>query len=679
MTLLPTFFAAKQLTERLRGFDLDDDPDQLSHCEGLAKADELSDAGFQFLGVLRYRSQRFEDAAKAFQRASEAPALAITGLFLMACAQMRAGHAQEALATLDALLENEELENDKDLPVSSVHFARGDALWLQERWEECEQAYRAGLNAETLAEAWLDMARLYERTAKSKDALKAVKKAIEADENLAEAHYLRAALLAQKREIPGALEALDKAFSLDAKAKERVLGDARFDAIQKDARFQEKTAKPAPPDLGWLKAFEALFAMRADAKLAEIGIAFVSEEESREGGLALAEHYANTWHLGILWTDELWKACQALSQGKRLLARGPKSRDLNGSETESQVYFDPETPDRLWFAPSFEVPPIFWISLPARADALYEAIAEFFPVRRIPRLALPRTCRAFMGYQSQLVVPNPYSGELEHAGPHELDRHFAFSPFADSFVWGSAEPDDPWPERIPPQAGYSIKIVSFSRKMRAQRKGATARFTRRTLFSRSHLAVEIHRGGLYVWEIRYRPSRHTAVMEQFNRQFGTSYPIDLPFDVIGALMGFDFALPEWLEERLEQQSDPGQIAAYLQVIAAVRHCDLSVTDLLQKYAGHEALQVRAAIVNIAIQYNWEFLLENIGINESSPELLQFIDQVLSDGIAPQQFNELGEPIEGDEDGEEEDGDDEDDEEFDEEFDENEDGEEEEPS
>lgn len=679
MTVLPTFFAAKQLTERLRGFDLGDDPEQLSHCESLALADELSDAGFQFLGVLRYRAQRFEDAASAFLRASEMPDFALTGLFLAACAHMRAGQAEKALNLLDAMLEHEDLESEKDISVSGVHFARGDALWLKGSLDEAEEAYRTGLNAEPLAEAWLDIARLLEHKGKSKEALKAVKKAIEADENMADAHYFRAVLLAQKREIPGALEALEKACSLDAAAKESARGDARFDPIRQDSRFQDKIKTPDAPDLGWLKAFPAIVDMLGDPKLAALGISFVSEQDAQQGGEALIEHYAGTWHLGILWTDELWRACQSLSQGKRLLARGPTSRDLNGSETESQVYFDPSAPDRLYFAPSFEVPPIFWISVPANAEALHEAVSEFFPVRRIPKLGLPRVRRAFMGYQSQLVVPNPYSGELEQAGPHELDRHFAFSPFADSFVWGSAQPDDPWPERIPPQAGYSIKIVSYSRKMREQRKGATARFTRRTLFSRSQLTIEIHRGGLYVWEIRYRPSKHQAVMEQFNQQFGTSYPIDLPFDVIGALMGFDFALPEWLEERLAQQTDPGQIAAYLQVIAAARHCDLSVTDLLQKYTSHEAIQVRASIANVAIQYNWEFLLENMGSQETSPELLEFIDQVLGDGIAPQKFNELGEPIEGDDDGEDEEGDEEEDDEFDDEFDENEDENEEEPS
>lgn len=681
MMLKPTFFAAKQLIERLRGFDLDDDPDQLRHCESLVQTDELSDEGFQFLGVLRYRAAQYEAAAAAFQRAMDVPHLAISCGFLAACADMRAGRAKEALAALDALLEHEDLEKDKHISASSVHFARGDALWLLERWAEAEQAYRAGLGLETVAEAWLDLARLFERTDKSKDALKAVKKAIEADENVADAHYLRAALLAQKREMKGVLEALDKTLSLDASAKERIAGDPRFDAVRSDAQFQAKAGKPAPPDLGWLKAFPELFSISGDEKLAALGVQFVSEEDSTGGGQALAEHYENTWHLGILWTDELWKACQALAQNKRLLATGPKTRDLNGTETESEVYFSPEAPGTLFIAPSFEVPPIFWIPVPARADALYEALSEFFPVRRVPRLELTQTCRAFMGYQSQLVVPNPYSGELEQAGPHELDRHFAFSPFADSFVWGSAQPDDPWPDRIPPQSGYSIKLVAYSRKMREQRKGAIARFTRRTLFSRSHLGVEMHRGGLYVWDIRYRPSRHTQVMEQFNQRFGTSYPIDLPFDVIGALMGFDFALPEWLEERLAQQSDPGQIAAYLQVIAATRHSDLRVTDVLQRYIKHEALPVRASIANAAVQYNWEFLLENMGTIELSAELIEFIDQVLADGIAPQKFNEMGEPVDDDDDDEDmdENDDDDDDDDLDEEFDENDDDDEEYPS
>lgn len=103
---------------------------------------------------------------------------------------------------------------------------------------------------------------------------------------------------------------------------------------------------------------------------------------------------------------------------------------------------------------------------------------------------LPCTTRAFMGYLNQLGVPSPYSGEFEQAGPHELDRHFNFSPALDPLVWGGAYADDPWPELMPETS--RMRVIMLSRERRAQLRGTVARLSRRAQFSRAHVGYEIH-------------------------------------------------------------------------------------------------------------------------------------------------------------------------------------------
>ncbi|MCC6554447.1 MAG: hypothetical protein IT372_15825 [Polyangiaceae bacterium] len=638
----PSFAAAIQILDRLRGFDLGDDAQQLEECERLAVIDDLTDAGWQLLGVLRYRAAAWGGAAEAFERAGRSEELATKGRFLAACARLRGGDAEGALAALDALAD--EAPEDDDISMREVQIARGDALWALGRAGEAEEAYADALEREASAELWLDLARLRAGEGRREAALEAIDRALEVDSSLHAALYARAALRAEAGDAAGALSALDEAIGWDRAYAARAREDTRFAGMRGDPELARRIAPPAPKDLGWLDRFAKLAALRDDAALAAAGVSWCAEEEAREGGEALAERYAGNWQLGALGNDAIWDACGELSRGKLLVARCPAVQNRNGSEARGELYVDPARPEEILFAPSSEVPPVLWIPVAAEAGALRDALAELYPSRRVPRLELPRVSRAFMGYLRELGVPSPYSGQMEQAGPHELDRHFAFSPYVDALVWGTAAADDPWPERIPPQPGYQIKLVGMSRRVRAQREGGICGFTRRTLFSRSQITIELHQRALYVWEIRYRPSRHACVIERFNERFGLRFPTDLPLDVVGVLVGFELAEAEWLEARLGEQTDAGAVAAYLRVIAAVRHSDLGVLRLLRRHLDHESPVVRGTIANLCMEYGWESLLEDVGMKEQDAELRALIDRVLDVGIAAPQFDDMGEPV-----------------------------------
>lgn len=405
-----------------------------------------------------------------------------------------------------------------------------------------------------------------------------------------------------------------------------------------------------PPDLSWLDRFPALAELRDRGGLEELGVAWASEREAREEGESIEALYADNWRLGVLWTDELWALCRDEAKGLWRVAGCPGVPGGTGVEQMGSLFLRPERPDELIFAPGFEVPTALWLPVPAEAGALRSLLAEIYPPRRVPRDELTHSRRAFVGYIRSLGVPNPYSGAPEAATPHALDRHWTFSPHLDVKPWGSAYRDDPWPEGPAP---LGLAFAAMSRQARAQREGAAvASFTYRTLFTRSHVSFEIHQDRFYVAEVGYRPSPHGRVIERLNERLGTVFPADLPFDVVGALFGFDWAESPDIEARLAAQTEPAKVAAYLQVAAALRYGDLRVTDLLQRYLTHDDVIVRGTLANLSACYNWEFLLENLALREADPGLADFAKRVLDEGIAAPSFNGQGEPAGLDEGGDE---------------------------
>lgn len=359
---------------------------------------------------------------------------------------------------------------------------------------------------------------------------------------------------------------------------------------------------------------------------------------------ALMSRYAGARRpLGVVWTDDLWDACRAAANGLRFVARGPSFHKRFVGDRDSQFYVDPRRPDKIIFAPSQEVPAVLWVSVDADPTSVRRLLEEHFPGKPVSALEFPCTLRAFMGRVTDLRLPDPLAGAAVPAMPAVLDRHWLSSPVVDEPCWGSEFVDDPLPVRIEP-SGSPLYMVNQTRAARAQTKGATARFTRRTLFTCSHLAIEMHDEGDYVWEVKFKPNPYPEVIERLNAACRTALPPELPIDAAGAVLGFEFQRAEVIESRLRHAALPEEIIVELQHLAAVRHVDVLVADILRSYIDHGDLFVREAVANLAVSYNWTFVLEDLAVRETQPELASFLAEALTHTFAPPEFNEMGESL-----------------------------------
>ena len=238
-------------------------------------------------------------------------------------------------------------------------------------------------------------------------------------------------------------------------------------------------------------------------------------------------------------------------------------------------------------------------------------------------------------------MPSPYSGQFEPAGPHEMDRHFNFSPVVTPHGWGSAYADDPLLGR---ERLSTIGEALALREMRAQTDGGLPRFTRRAYFSRAHVAIEMHARGHYVWDIRYRPARLSAgVIASFNALTHNAYPADLPVDVAAAVHGFMFLDAAMIDAEIAAETEPGRRGALVSAALAVAADDITEAARIARAAIARELPDQVAVANAATQYNWQFLLEELGATTTDAGLRGFVEQVIVEGLAPPPLNEHGEP------------------------------------
>jgi predicted negative regulator of RcsB-dependent stress response len=599
---------------------------------------------------------------------------------LIAHAWLGANEPSEALSLLDTLL-----AADQDR-AAAIEQARGDALSALGRLEEARRAYehcaqRVGNQLEDRVAAHLDIAYLELERDRPDAAITAID-AVLGDEPSGEyvddgARRLRARLRLANHEHERALAdlraAIDEARD-PARTRERVANDPDLAELREHPSFAELLHEPRPA-ARWLDAHPPLVALREHAGLRERGVQFLDEQDAREGGDALREFYGDSLHLGTLWIPPLWEECRRIAKPLWLLGKGPAipgQRHAGELTVDVVLYVDPEHPDTVWLGPDDEFPAALFTELPSDGDAIAAAIDALYlnPPMRVQEL--PCVVRAFMGYPNQLGVPSPYSGEFEQAGPHELDRHFNFSPALDPLVWGGAFADDPWPDTMP--AVPQVRVVMLSRARRAQRRGTVARLSRRAQFSRAHVGYEIHQShanAIYVWHIRYQQNPYPATIERFNARCGSNFPTDLPADVIAGVVGFEWMTAEQAEAALAEV-EPELVPAYLNVIAAIRSDDLEVTRLLADWATRPDAPeaTRGVVANLALEYGWRPLLEQLALAEPEQHLRDQMIAALARPFPETQFNDMGEPTSfyggdgSDDEDDEYDDDDDDDDEYD---------------
>jgi hypothetical protein len=249
-----------------------------------------------------------------------------------------------------------------------------------------------------------------------------------------------------------------------------------------------------------------------------------------------------------------------------------------------------------------------------------------------------RRVRGFLCRRGEEVLPNPYSGEPDEADFHAFSRHFVFSPFVRAHGWGSAQLDDPWPADLTEVS--SLAMIRFGRQMLAQHPERVPSETYRTRYSGAYLGIQAHPGDLLLADIRYRPAGHTAAIELVNAELGLDLPLDVPVDAVGAILGFPFVQSFHVEETMRRESgDPGQLAGLIGLLGALLEGDLLAGLRLRELAHHRSPIVRAAVGNVALGYNLEFLLHEmslaheLGEVESDGILAEEVERVLATGIS----------------------------------------------
>ncbi|MGA8112880.1 MAG: HEAT repeat domain-containing protein [Actinocatenispora sp.] len=370
---------------------------------------------------------------------------------------------------------------------------------------------------------------------------------------------------------------------------------------------------------------------------AELGISWL-DPTSWEPADALSGEYEHTARtISVPFYEELDAERRT---GKLLVGTGPSTtRRGMGYDIDAHWYLDPADPDSLWCALGGYFPAWLWIPLSARPDALREVLSGTFPRPELGRLELTALFRGYLGFRHEVEVPNVYSGEFVEVNGHDLDRYFTGVDFVEPQSWGSAHLDDPLKDDVgfvPP-----LQMIAASHGTKSQRLGLIPSMTWRAVHSRAYLSIEFHTRQVVCAAIRYRPTpaSHRAVVARLNEVADISWPEDVPLDVIGALSGLHPSSEAGLADNL---ANPAALPAMVRILAALRAGDLRATLGLREFAAHPDPEVRLAVVRAAAWYNYQFLLYEVALAETDPEVLHAIERSIQlGGAGPDSYNAFG--------------------------------------
>jgi tetratricopeptide (TPR) repeat protein len=614
----------------IRGFDLGDDERLLAELGPKLEANPgaVDHETWTFYGVLCYRTGDHVAANDAFERAGATGAPLGLVEFLRAHVLGELGHFDEALIALDTVAH---ASDEEEIAKADLLHARGALALAQGDTRRALESFLAGLEDDPHdAARWLQTARLLGDIGSHTDSAHAVARALAEDENAIEALYERASMSLRRPEQAAA--ELAELIEREPTLRERAVADPRWRSARASSAIAE-VLSPPPLDVKWIPSAPPwLGALALQAEVAALGVQWLTRAQSEAISARLHRAFERG-PSGTIHTPATLALCRERLATAIPVATGPVTlaRDRTPS---SMVWFFDRVQQRLRLAPSEAYPAFLWLDAGTDLGGMRHALDELLPAPFPGRLAMKKTVRGFIGYRLQFGVPSPYTGELEPANAHELDRHFALSPFVEAGAWGSAVVDDPWPELLPEQPGLQLKIAARERSVTAQGVGRVWSISRRTRHSRSIFTIELHHRDVFVAEVRYRPSKHTDIVARTNAHFGSDYPVDLPIDAVAALLGFRFDGARDLENELGRAKDGDAIAGLLQVLSALRHSDPAATALYRRWLEHPDECVRSTLYNIFIAHNHESLLEEACVVEPDAEIRAQIEGVLDEGIGP---------------------------------------------
>jgi tetratricopeptide (TPR) repeat protein len=626
-------FAA--VVDELRGFDRGDDTDLLAKLD--EQRGELDGDEAVRHAVLLIRAGRLPEALAALNGSATPADREAVVAYLSAQLLAGMGRLAEALDVLD-----QPALAGAGVPEADRAHARGSVLRALGRTEEALAAYRAGLELDPGdARHWLHTGRLLVELDRHDEAVEALERAVHLDQILAEAHAELAAEYARAGRADAAAHALEllTATAIDPALLARTAADPRFEPVAEHpevaallAGIAEAAAGPLtePGDPGWLDSLAPwLEGLRTDPAAAGLGLRWLGEAESA----VLADHVRadGDEHHPLLGSPALAEI-RHLLEHLTPVAVGPAVPTRSGSDPEVVWFVDRHDPVQLHLALSDAYPPFLWVPAGTTAGAMAAALG---PVTARPSptvVEMPAGYRTFLGYEEDFSILNVYSGEPEPATTDGLARLFTMSPFLELHSWGSACVDDPWPETIPAQPTFGLKVLREQVKANAQAPGRPPSETWRTVHSRSYLTLEQH-GQILVLAARYRPGHHGQVVERVNAAFGCAYPTDLPLDVLAVLGDYPVMDTGALEAALDDQDEPEQTAAILRLLGALWHGDLAALTRLGGYLASPERVVRAQAVNLALDHGLDFLVDRLCLTETDEEILGQIEEIADTRLA----------------------------------------------
>ncbi len=621
----------------IRGFDLGDDAELRADLETRAALDPaaMNADSWQLLAVLRHRSGDHHGALAAIDTALAGGTARSVGEFLRAHLLGALGRLDDAGAALTAA--EGAAATDEAIARADLLHARGVLALGRGDGDTAIGQMRAGLEDDPHDGArWLQLGRVLSDRGRAEEAERALRRALEEDDELVAARYELATLWLSCDRPQDATAALAELLQQHPELAEQ----ARMDPRWRRARHaQAVMAVLAPTAIvpTWLPEAPAwLLTIARDPQLGSLGVQVLSAEAARARSESLLQAYERG-PAGTMHTPATLAYAREILGAVVPIASGPSVMTRDRTRVTMLWAYDRDG-DRLLLALSEAHPPFLWLPAGRDVASMRDALADFVPRPDLPRVELPAQVRGFIGYRLQFGVPSPYTGELEPANAAELDRHFALNPFVEAGAWGSSVRDDPWPVELPEQPRLQLGLSAREQQVTRQLQGRVWSISRRTRHSRSILTIELHHRDVFVAEVRYRPSRHGAVVDRLNARFGSEYPRDLPLDVVAALLGFRFESAGDLQSQLEHERDPDVVAGLLQVISALRHSDPGVTTLYRSLLVHPDASVRSMLYNILLAHNHESLLEEATVSEPDDALRAQIEGVLDEGIAAVQWD-----------------------------------------
>lgn len=382
---------------------------------------------------------------------------------------------------------------------------------------------------------------------------------------------------------------------------------------------------PVVPFAPWLKTLRQGFIVE--------GLRWLGQTESQKLTQEVRESFALSCPLGMMLTHQMMELAADGGSQAIVVAAGPGRNSRQGHHLRELLWIvDPRRPELIFLSLNAKTPSSLWVPISPAVTSMREACAQALVAGRPDSLELWRQARFFLGYVGHLEVPNPYAGELEAAGPHEMSRFLTTSPFLEHLSWGSAYADDPWPDVLPQDPGLGLALVAQQRRALEQSDGFAWSETYRSIYSRAYFSLEVPFGGIYTAAVSYIPASHASIIMQINTTCELDLPLDLPLDLAAQLLSHLPLSAAELLARVESVDDEDELVGLLHAYGAATFQQTEALEVFRRYLEHPSLEVRQAIMRLAYSRNAYSLLCELAIVETDEEGAQLLAQILDEGI-----------------------------------------------